>query len=77
MKSIENTDYAKDDHSLRNTIQCYFYIESLSLVWAADSGIESDPTESLTITEEFEDEQQQVEEELEYLNSWERMLEFI
>lgn len=74
---MEDTDYARDSHLIRNTAQCCFYIESLSFVWAADSGIEADPAETFATADESENEQQQVEEELEYLNSWERMLEFI
>ncbi len=74
---MDDTDYASDNDQLRPTAQCCFYIESLSLVWATEIDPGVDPIEPFTTTAESAEEQQQVEEELEYLNSWERMLEFI
>jgi len=76
MKCMNNEEHG-NTFTITQTTEYYFYMESLSLMPSAEPITESCLQYYCCTAEAAEAEQQQIEQELDYLNSWENILEFI
>lgn len=77
MKCMDNEEHSGKTCTMTQTARYCFYMDSLSMMRSVEPNAASDRKIYSSIAEAIEAEQQQIEQELEYLNSWENILEFI